>query len=56
MRQKIRVVTKRDNGRPEYDDGVLFIDELPPVLRRGRNKAGKRRQGKRRRQDSAPVE
>jgi hypothetical protein len=47
MRIEVDVIIKRDAGKDEFGRGVVYYDELPRNITRGRNKAGKRRQGKR---------
>jgi hypothetical protein len=51
MRQRLSIVLKREGGRGDHierGECLLYIDETPRILTRGKNKAGKRRQGKQR--------
>jgi hypothetical protein len=48
MRQRLTVIIKREGvgTHGERHEAILYVNELPRVLQRGKNKAGKRRQGK----------
>jgi hypothetical protein len=51
MRQRLTIILKREGGRGDHverGECLLYVDETPRILTRGKNKAGKRRQGKQR--------